>query len=224
MIQIIVDSVYSAEEPLVHRSPLMNLVSASGQAGYARAYALELGLEDLPWLLVSPVYFHTTHNDVLMISDCADMDLSAYYETFSKFVMADGWKVHQVLPNLWLIAPTLPLFSSAPLFSIAHRSAKPFLDAWPKEWLTWFTEIQMLFYPLTGDCNAVWVWGAGDYQPVQCQSYHLGMPMLAPYLYMNASDAKKFTGPAHFWWQDTDYVQSAPSLLQRLIKWWKHGN
>lgn len=226
MRQIIVDSVYGSEVPLVHRSPLMNLVSASGQSGYAKAYAMELGLDDLSWLLVSPVYFHTTHNDVLMISDCADMDLSAYYDVFSSFVLADGWKVHAIHSHLWLIAPTFPPLESAPLFSIAHRSVKPFLDAFPKEWLTWFTEIQMLFNGLPGNCNAVWVWGAGDYNVVDCEPYSLDKP-LAPFTYMSAIDARSFLKSEHdihWWWQDIDFVQSVPTLWQRLKKWWNRGN
>lgn len=226
MLQIIVDSVYGSEEPLVHRSPLMNLVSASGQLGYAKAYAMELGLEDLPWLLVSPVFFHTTHNDVLMISDCANMNLSEYYELFSAFVLQDGWKIHAIHSHLWLIAPNFASLTSAPLFSIAHRSVKPFLDAYPKEWLTWFTEIQMLFNHLTGDCNGVWVWGGGDYTHVDCQTYVQG-GSLGTYTYMNAIDAQIFLKEKHdihWWWQDIDFVQSVPTLWQRIKKWWQHGN
>ena len=226
MLQIIVDSAYEAGVPWVHRSRLMNLVSASGQSGYAKAYAMQLGLEDEPWFLVSPAYFQTTHNDVFMTSDCTDDDLSAYYERFSHFVLADGWKIHAVHSHLWMIAPKLESFSSAPFFEVAHRSVKPFLDAYPKEWLTWFTEIQMLFNQLPGACNGVWVWGAGDYTPVDCQPYD-GQKQLAPYTLMTAEDAQAFLKAPyaiHWWWQDIDFIQSAPTVWQRLKKWWNNGN
>ena len=218
MQHIIVDAPYLNEPPLVRRTPLMNLVSASQQLGYAKAYAQELGLLDGPWLLVSPVYFHATHNDVLMISDCSNLDLTPYFLAFSEFVAQDGWQVHLLAPNLWFVAPTLPLFSSAPLFDIAHQSAKPFLDAWPKAWLQWFTEIQMLFQTLPShECNAVWVWGQGDYQPVALGD---------DYRMMTKEEALTYTSskPIHWWWQDTHFIQSPPTLFQRLKKWWNHGH
>jgi hypothetical protein len=218
MRHIIVDDLYLSEEPLVRRTPLMNLVSASGQSGYALAYAKELGLGDGPWLLVSPVYFHTTHNDVLMINDCSNVDLTSYFLAFSEFVAQDGWQVHSITPNLWLVSPTIPVFSSAPLFDIAHQSVKPFLDTWPKAWLQWFTEIQMLFQTLPSNtCNAVWVWGQGDYQPVELGQNYL----------MRSKDevsTLSSTSPIHFWWQDCNYIQSPPSLLQRIKKWWQNGH
>lgn len=231
MLQIIVDAPFGKEPLLVHRTPLMNLVTASKQKGYAKAYANECGLADGPWLLVSPVYFHTTHRDVLMVSDGYSKGLESYYQLFSRFIHADGWHIHRVLPHLWLIqAPNMPLLESASLMDIAHQSLKPFLDAWPSVWKTWFTEIQMLFETdVSKQINGVWVWGAGDYQPPESRLTYTSESHFSDgdYVMMQASEASAWLAGhhrIHWWWQDTDFIQQPPSLWKRVKQWVAHGN
>lgn len=232
MLHIIVDQAYEEENPLVHRTALMNLVTASGQMGYANAYAREYGFEEDDWLLVSPVYFHTTHRDVLMISDGFSKALDNYYQIFSKFIEADGWTTHRLLPHLWLMkASRMPTLPSAPLFDITHQSLKPFLDTWPKEWKTWFTEIQMLF-ETEGDkiVNGVWVWGSGEYvTPAKVLTYQDGMVLNdGDFVFMNPHDTPAFLKSKrtiHWWWQDKDFIQQSPSFWKRFKQWVKtYGN
>lgn len=231
MLQIIVDAPFGKELPLVHRTPLINLVTASKQKGYAKAYAIECGVGDGPWLLVSPVCFHTTHCDVLMVSDGCFKELESYYQLFSRFIQADGWHIHQVLPHLWLMkAPNMPSLESASLMDIAHQSLKPFLDSWPSAWKTWFTEIQMLFETdVSKQINGVWVWGSGDYQvPLSFLTYTSETRLNdGDYVMMQASDAAAWLvrhHRVHWWWQDTDFIQQPPSLWKRFKQWCAYGN
>lgn len=231
MLQIIVDAPYGTEAPLVHRTSLMNLVLASKQKGFAKAYAIECGLEDGDWLLVSPVYFHTTHRDVLMIADGFSKELDDYYQIFSQFVKADGWVLHRALPHLWLIkAPNMPKLDAAPLFEIAHQSLKPFLDVWPKQWRTWFTEIQMLFETHQAkEVNGVWVWGSGEYQSVPLILTYEPQMRLKKHdiILMNACDTPILLAShrqIHWWWQDLEFIQKPPSLWKRFKQWVTHGN
>ena len=218
MLNVIVDAPYKQEDILVKRSQLMNLVTASGQNGYAQAYAKQNNLPALPYMLASPVWLNATHNDVLLNHDCANADLHRVYKEFVNFVQQDKWQVYSIEPNLWLVAPTLPVFKSAPVFDIAQRSLKPFLDAWPVEWLQWFTEIQMLLQTLPfSPCNAVWVWGGGDFV----------MPPESSFRFMDKKDAQQLMQnkqSIHWWWQDCDFVQAYLSPWQRIKKWCCYGN
>ncbi len=231
MLQIIVDAPYGTEAPMVHRTPLMNLVAASNQMGFAKAYAMECGLEEGEWLLVSPVYFHTTHRDVLMITDGFSKALDDYYQIFSEFISADGWVLHRALPHLWLIkARNMPKLDSSPLFNIVHQSLKPFLDAWPKEWKTWFTEIQMLFESQKiKEVNGVWVWGAGEYQyPSAVLTYKSQMSLIdRDIVMMDACDTPVWLTShcqIHWWWQDSEFIQQPPSFWNRIKQWVTFGN
>ena len=246
-LSIIVDSAYPGEKTcnthLYPYHPLENLLLALGQKGMANDIAKALGLESGQYFILSPVFFHTTHNDVLMMGVAQHHQQSMIYETLKKFVVADGFELHCYQDHLWLLhAPNMPGFSSEILPKVMHQSLKPFLDEWPLVWRQWFTEVQMLFHSLgLSTAHGVWLWGQGEivskhhlklYPPelkLNLPSHLLAnekAPLQSPDIFMTKAtylDELQLInqGVRHVWylWQNTDYWQHTPSLWKKIVNW-----
>jgi len=247
-LSIIVDSAYEGDTPgnlhLYPHHPLENLLLALGQNGIANDIAKDLGLKPGNYWILSPVFFHTTHNDVLMVGVAEKKEQSLMYEALKTFVAGDGFELYRYQEHLWLIhAPNMPSLSSEILPKVMHQSLKPFLDQWPLVWRQWLTEVQMLFHAQGfSTANGVWLWGQGELVGhYQLKTYPLNLKCGIPgHLLLN--DNEQFKTPAlvitqakyinnlaalshkfkqcRYLWQNTDYQQNSRTLWQKIINWY----
>lgn len=248
-ISIIVDSLYQGEiNPNTHLYPynaVENLLLALNQNAIANDIAKDMCLEPGHYWMLSPVFFHTTHNDVFMIGVADKNEQNLMYEALKKFAANDGFELYHYQDHLWLMrAANMPELSSEILPKVMHQSLKPFLDEWPLVWRQWFTEVQMLFHSLgfsTG--NGVWLWGQGTLMDnYLLKPYPKDFKCNLPSHLVNATKTQAYDGSimiteakylddlqvlnqklrhVRYLWQNTDYWQHAPSFWQKIVKWCK---
>ena len=220
---------------------LENLLLALGQKAIANDVAKDLGLAAGQYWLLSPVFFHTTHNDVLMMGVAEKNEQSVIFASLKKFVAQDGFQLYCYQEHLWLIhAPNMPALSSDILPRVMHQSLKPFLDEWPLVWRQWLTEVQMLFHAQGfSTANGVWLWGQGEldcndqlaFYPItlSCDmpkhlltKQHMNRPTViitqAKYLDALRASNRQFK-QYWYWWQNTNYHRHTTTWWQKIINW-----
>lgn len=128
------------------------------------------------WFVVSPVYFHTTHNNS-MITQCGlQSELNEemgrwYYDRVSSFLQEEGIKLYFHSPTLWLGQQQEPvaLSSCSPAY-LHNKSIMPYLEKLSTDmsWQKRITEVQMFLQTLQSpiqselNINGVWFWGQGE--------------------------------------------------------------
>ena len=127
------------------------------------------------WFIISPVYFHTTHNDS-MISQCGpQLNLTPeegkwYFDKVSDFLQADNMVLHYHSPTLWLGQMSEPtaIHSHSPAY-LHNKSIMPYLRSLGDDlsWQKLLTESQMYLQSLhlnnqtNQNVNGLWFWGQG---------------------------------------------------------------
>jgi len=136
-------------------------------------------LDEGTWLVVSPVYWHATHNDAMIAASGEDLRLGddeahLWFTAFAEFVAAENMTLYYHDAVTWLLqADTHPPITANPVHSIMQQSLMPHLRRLDTTffWQRFITETQMFFsgHPLNkqrGECpiNGVWMWGNGGLQ------------------------------------------------------------
>lgn len=128
------------------------------------------------WFVVSPVYFHTTHNDSVIAQYGTGLDLNDekgrwYFDKVSEFLQEEGIRLHYHSPTLWLgqSDDIVSINSYSPSY-LHNKSILPYLEKLSEDmsWQKRITETQMFLQTLhlTGqnnsNINGLWFWGQGE--------------------------------------------------------------
>lgn len=128
---------------------------------------------DGAWLIVTPLVWQASHNDVVLLAAGADMDWTPviarqYFSSLHDFLAVDGMRLHYHDDVTWLLScDGLPALTAAPVDELIHLPMMQALKNLDKShyWSRLLTEIQMLWAPYVNEgqaCNGVWIWGGGD--------------------------------------------------------------
>lgn len=129
------------------------------------------------WLVVSPIHWLATHNDVMIIASGKALELNddegrAWFAAFKALTAPWGFEVFYHNAYTWLIQPhQAPALCARPVSSLQHQSMMPALESLDKTlfWQRLLTETQLFFsaHPLNQHrskqlpINGVWFWGGG---------------------------------------------------------------
>lgn len=128
------------------------------------------------WFVVSPVYFHTTHNDSLIAQCGHQLDVNEekgrwYFDKISGFLLEEGIQLHYHSPTLWLGQhhDAVPINSFSPAY-LHNKSIMPYLEklSGDMSWQKRITEVQMFLQSIRPPTqsnlavNGVWFWGQGE--------------------------------------------------------------
>ena len=103
------------------------------------------------WFVVSPVYFHTSHNDSVIARCGAQLNLNKqnghwYFDRISEFLQEEGIRLHYHSPTLWLgqCQDMAPMTSFSPAY-LHNKSIMPYLENLSQDmsWQKRITEVQM---------------------------------------------------------------------------------
>ncbi|WP_367605464.1 hypothetical protein [Legionella sp. W05-934-2] len=128
------------------------------------------------WVVISPVYFHTTHNDSVIAQCGPRLNLDDergrwYFDKISDFFQQEGIRLHYHSPTLWLGQMNEPVLINSFSPSYLHnKSLMPYLAQLGDDmvWQKRMTEAQMYLHtlqPMTQSSsivNGVWFWGQGE--------------------------------------------------------------
>ncbi len=127
------------------------------------------------WFVVSPVYFHTTHNNSVIAQYGSQLGLNKekgrwYFDKISEFLKEEGIKLYYHSASLWLgqCKDMVSLTGVSPAY-LQNKSIMPYLENLSRDmsWQKRITEIQMLLQSLNpptqikSSINGVWFWGQG---------------------------------------------------------------
>ena len=129
------------------------------------------GLEG-QWLVVTPVYWHATHNDAMLMAcdqhlNCTDEEARALFDVFTLFATSQGMRTYFHDSFTWLLqCDGQPLITASPPHALLHHSIFPHLKSLDSTffWQRFLTEVQMLLGSRSGgktSINGVWIWGGG---------------------------------------------------------------
>ncbi len=137
------------------------------------------------WLVVSPIYWQATHNDVLVMAygkqlQSYEDEGLAWYSAFQE--LARSWDFETFYHDewTWLVRPKqAPEMDAKPISRLLHRSMMPELQTLDKTmcWQRQLTEAQLFFSahvlnrqrPAHFPINGVWFWGQGLFKQGSCQ-------------------------------------------------------
>lgn len=128
------------------------------------------------WLVVSPVYFHTTHNDSIIAECGSRLNIDEkmgqwYFHNVRNFLLEEGITLHYHSPSLWLAKmDNLPSINSYSPAYLHNKSIMPYLEQLSEDlsWQKRLTEIQMFLQTLhsatqpRATINGLWFWGQGQ--------------------------------------------------------------
>lgn len=145
------------------------------EAGFARLFARQSGLEDGHWLRADPVYLDVQRDRLVLQEVPLDADTAAILcADLNRHFSADGLVFLAPHPQRWYVrcdAP--PRMQTTPLFEAVGNDVQSLLPAGDDAlaWVRRFNEIQMLFYGHAQNevreaagqmpVNSVWFWGEG---------------------------------------------------------------
>ncbi len=124
------------------------------------------------WLIVSPMHWQATHNDAHMVAMGKDLqwtedESKQAYQSFAKFLAADGMMLHYHNPEWWLLrVDNKPILKAKPVHQLLNKSFMPELQSLDPTlyWQKFITESQMFFATLSQQTllNGVWLWGGAQ--------------------------------------------------------------
>ena len=124
------------------------------------------------WLIVSPVYFHTTHNDSVIAQCGSSLNIDDntgrhYFTKVQQFLAEDGINFYYHSPTIWLaqLDTYVPINSYSPAY-LHNKSLMPYLEKLSADlsWQKRLTECQMLLETMSAsnsEVNGLWFWGQG---------------------------------------------------------------
>lgn len=130
------------------------------------------------WLVASPIHWHATHNDAMILASGPELQLSseesrAWLAAFAAFVSDDNIHLHYHDAHTWLLqCDDKPGIVAKPVHTMHHQSMMHELKTLDDTlfWQRFITENQMFFsaHPLNKNrpglypLNGLWIWGGGD--------------------------------------------------------------
>lgn len=125
------------------------------------------------WLVVTPIHWQATHNDVMLMAcdsalNCSDAQAREVFDVFSTFAAEEGMRVHYHDPYTWLLqCADKPPITASPPYALIHQSMFPHIQQLDSTlyWQRFMTEVQMLFAQRIDNAsqiNGVWIWGGGQ--------------------------------------------------------------
>jgi hypothetical protein len=119
------------------------------------------------WLVVSPVFWQATHNDVVLTHcstelDCSEDALRMLYDDFSRFAAIEGMQTYFHNNYTWLLqCDNKPRILSRSPHYFLHQSLFSELRILDDllYWQRFLTAVQMLFAQRALGVNGVWIWG-----------------------------------------------------------------
>jgi hypothetical protein len=129
------------------------------------------------WLIVSPIHWQATHNDVVLAAADATLALSAdtsraFFAVLDDFVREENMHLYYHDAHTWLMrADERASIHARPVHQLLYQSLATQLQTLDTTlfWQRFLTEIQMLFssHPINKTrqadevINGVWIWGGG---------------------------------------------------------------
>ncbi len=127
-------------------------------------------LLDGTWCVVSPMNWHATHNDAMIIAANNELQLSEemskhWFQLYADYLAEEGMRLHYYDAQTWLLQITnKPTIKAKPVHKLLSHSLMPELEQLDPSmyWQRFFTEGQMFFasHSLQPIINGVWLWGA----------------------------------------------------------------
>lgn len=130
------------------------------------------------WLIVSPIHWQATHNDVLMCAagsalSLEDRDGRQWFEALATYLAAENMTLYYHNAYTWLLrCDNYPPIVAVPVQALMNQSLSTHIQTLDDTlfWVRLMTETQLLFsaHPLNHSrvgldpINGVWFWGAGE--------------------------------------------------------------
>lgn len=155
---------------------IAELFGLPADAGFARLFARQSGLEDGYWLRADPVYLDVQRDRLVLQEVVLDAETAAILcADLNRHFLADGLVFLAPHPQRWYVrcdAP--PGMQTTPLFAAVGNDVQSLLPSGDDAlaWVRRFNEIQMLLYGHAQNeareaagqmpVNSVWFWGEGE--------------------------------------------------------------
>lgn len=124
------------------------------------------------WLILSPIQWHATHNDAMIVATDKELQLSEtesrnYFQLYSHYLAVENKTIHYHNAEIWLLrTDNTPSLKAKPPHQILNHSLMPELAQLDSTmyWQKFFTESQMFFASLENKSalNGVWLWGGAE--------------------------------------------------------------
>jgi hypothetical protein len=124
------------------------------------------------WLIVSPIQWHATHNDAMIVAMGKELQLGEiesrhWFQQYSNYLAEEHITLYYHDPEIWLLrSDNMPPLNAKPAHQLLNYSLMPELVQLDSTmyWQKFFTESQMFFasFGNKAPLNGVWLWGGAE--------------------------------------------------------------